>query len=44
MLIGLKGKLKYHLTVFMIYVQLNLKQLLGKLRILLTENKISDKA
>ena len=30
--------------VFMAYEQLNLKQLLGKLRILLTENKISDKA
>ena len=30
--------------VFMAYAQLNLKQLLDKLRILLTENKISDKA
>ena len=29
--------------VFMAYAQLNLKQLLDKLRILLIENKISDK-
>ena len=43
MLMGLKSKLKYHLTVFMIYVQLNLKQLLGKLTILLAKNKILHK-
>ena len=43
MLISLKSKLKYHLTVFMIYVQLNFKQLLGKLTILLAKNKILHK-